>query len=171
MSSLKKISSPQKSDIESFILTFPQPDKKLHKLKNEYERALNDLSISSCFKPVNDQYAPYCISMSIHNRHLMFKMKNSKQEELPFLLLSLSPYRRIIKDYFMIIDSYEAFRTQSTPSKLETIDMARRGIHNEAAEIMQERLKDKIEIDLETARRLFTLICVLYLQTTKNAHI
>ena len=77
-------------------------------------------------------------------------------------LLSLTPFRRIVKDYFLICDSYyKAIRT-ATPSQIEAIDMGRRGLHNEGSELLMERLKEKIEIDFDTARRLFTLICVLH---------
>ena len=78
-------------------------------------------------------------------------------------ILSLSPFRTLIKDYFMICDSYyQAIRT-ATPDKIEAIDMGRRGLHNEGSELLRERLDGKIEIDLDTARRLFTLICALHI--------
>ena len=77
-------------------------------------------------------------------------------------LLSLTPFRRIVKDYFMICESYyEAIRT-ATPSQIETIDMARRGLHNEGSDLLKERLNGKVEVDFDTARRLFTLVCVLH---------
>ena len=76
--------------------------------------------------------------------------------------LALSPFRRIVKDYFMICESYyQAIRT-ATPSQIETIDMARRGLHNEGSELLLERLNGKVEVDFDTARRLFTLVCVLH---------
>lgn len=78
-------------------------------------------------------------------------------------MLSLGPYKRIISDYFLMIDSYEQARIEGKQAKLEPIDMARRGLHNEAADLMIERLAGKIDIDHDTARRLFTLICVLHL--------
>jgi uncharacterized protein (UPF0262 family) len=77
-------------------------------------------------------------------------------------LFSLSPLRRIVKDYYMICDSYYAAIRTATPDKIEAIDMGRRGIHNEGSQILMERLKDKVTIDIDTARRLFTLICVLH---------
>ncbi|MEM8648158.1 MAG: UPF0262 family protein, partial [Pseudomonadota bacterium] len=76
--------------------------------------------------------------------------------------LSMSPFRRIVKDYFMICDSYfQAIKT-ATPSQIEAIDMGRRGLHNDGSEVLQARLAGKIEVDFDTARRLFTLICVLH---------
>jgi uncharacterized protein (UPF0262 family) len=77
-------------------------------------------------------------------------------------LLSLTPFRRIVKDYFMICDSYyQAIRT-ATPDRIEALDMGRRGLHDEGSRLLQERLKRKVNVDFETARRLFTLICVLH---------
>ena len=76
--------------------------------------------------------------------------------------LSLTPLQRIVKDYFMICDSYYQAIRSSTPSQIEAIDMGRRGLHNEGSELLMQRLKEKIDVDFDTARRLFTLICVLH---------
>jgi uncharacterized protein (UPF0262 family) len=76
--------------------------------------------------------------------------------------LSMSPFRRIVKDYFMICESYYSAIRNATPSQIETIDMARRGLHNEGSELLRERLSGKVEVDHDTARRLFTLVCVLH---------
>ena len=80
------------------------------------------------------------------------------------LVLSLKPYKRLVKDYFMIVRSYDEAMREGKPSRIEAIDMGRRGLHNEGAESLQERLADKISMDFDTARRLFTLICVLHAQ-------
>jgi uncharacterized protein (UPF0262 family) len=83
-------------------------------------------------------------------------------QRLTMIGLSMSPFRRIVKDYFMICESYyNAIRT-ATPSQIETIDMARRGLHNEGSDLLRERLAGKVEVDHDTARRLFTLVCVLH---------
>ena len=79
-------------------------------------------------------------------------------------MLALGRFRRPIKDYFAICDSYYQAIRQAAPQQIETIDMARRGVHNEAAELLKERLAGKIDVDFDTARRLFTLICVLHLR-------
>lgn len=155
-------------DISKIKLLFPAGCKPPEKLKTERMRVIKDLAKRSHFKPSSCKNAPYSIDLSIQENKLIFRMKNSLREELPFLVLSLSPYRRIIKDYFMMIESYENLRGKVPPSKLETVDMARRGVHNEAAEMIQDRLKDKIEMDLDTARGFFTLICVLYLSNIKS---
>lgn len=160
--------SNYKSDIKSINLHFPENNAPATKLEKERQRVLKDLTKRSQFQPENDNNAPYCIDLFLADNKLIFKVKNETQEELPTLILSLSPYKKIIKDYFMMIDSYEALKSGAMASKLETIDMARRGIHNEAAELMMERLGSKIRLDMDTARGLFTLICVLYISNQKS---
>ena len=96
----------------------------------------------------------------------MLRLRNERDEELPLLALSLQPYRRLIHDYFLMVQGYEESRRSAPPERLEAIDMGRRGLHNEGAELLIERLKGKIDMDFETARRLFTLICVLHRKFT-----
>lgn len=165
------MSEEKASDISSIKLSFPKDGISPKKLSRERNRVLKDLTKISHFKPSSNNNAPYSIKLSAKNNKLIFQIKDAAQDDLPTLILSLSPYKRIIKDYFLIIDSYEQFREHATASKLETIDMARRSIHNEAAEMMMDRLTDKITLDLETARGLFTLICVLHLGSVKSGWI
>ena len=105
---------------------------------------------------------PYKLDLSIKERRLVFGMSTKADDIAGEFHLSLSPFRQVVKDYFQICESYfDAVKTLP-PSKIETIDMARRGIHNEGARVLQERLEGKAEVDTDTARRLFTLICVLH---------
>ena len=105
---------------------------------------------------------PYRLKLSTADGRLIFDVLNETEERLTLIGLSMSPFRRIVKDYFMICESYyQAIRT-ATPSQIETIDMARRGLHNEGSELLRERLTGKVEVDFDTARRLFTLVCVLH---------
>ena len=105
---------------------------------------------------------PYNVGLSIRDKRLVFDVSTEGHEKAAEFHLSLSPFRQVVKDYFQICKSYfDAVRTLP-PSQIETIDMARRGIHNEGARILQERLEGKAEGDDDTARRLFTLICVLH---------
>ncbi|MBV2360385.1 UPF0262 family protein [Thalassococcus sp. CAU 1522] len=105
---------------------------------------------------------PYHVGLSIRDKRLVFDVSTEGHEKAAEFHLSLSPFRQVVKDYFQICKSYfDAVKTMP-PSQIETIDMARRGIHNEGARILQERLEGKAEIDDATARRLFTLICVLH---------
>lgn len=140
-------------------------------LKNDCIAALHDLQCDSFFLPHNDAIGGYSIILEKNSNKLIFNIKNRTGCALPLLVLSLTPYRRLIKDYFMIIQSYDDAMRQGYPERLQTIDMARRGLHNEGATLLQERLADKIEMDFVTARRLFTLICVLHTNTTNSFHI
>ncbi len=155
------MSEQNASDIFEINLVLPDKTAGLNRLKKEREDTLRQLKKKSVFQLVKFKNDPYCINLSVDNNKFIFNIKDARQSDLQNLVLSLSPYRRIIRDYFMIIDSYEEFRAVSTTAKLETVDMARRAIHNEAAEMLQERLADKITMDLETARGFFTLICCL----------
>lgn len=129
--------------------------------------ALNDLKHNSYFQPVKDRHGPYHVECATQDNRLLIDIKNIKNFSLPFLVLSLTPYRRLIKDYFMIVQSYDDAMKDGQHARIEAIDMGRRGIHNEGAELLKDRLSDKVMIDTDTARRLFTLICVLH---TGKAH-
>lgn len=124
--------------------------------------ALRDLEISSHFHPFKDPAGPYDVSLTIEDNRLVFRILNAQCHRLPMLVLSLKPYRRLIKDYFIIVRSYDEAVRDGKPSRIEAIDMGRRGLHNEGAALLMERLEDKIHMDEDTARRLFTLICVLH---------
>ena len=105
---------------------------------------------------------PYKLDLSIKERRLVFALTTQSDEPAGEFHLSLGPFRQVVKDYFQICASYfDAVKTLP-PSQIETIDMARRGIHMEGARVLQERLEGKAVIDIDTARRLFTLICVLH---------
>ena len=105
---------------------------------------------------------PFRLLLAIREKRLVFDIATEDAQPAAEFHLSLGPFRQTVKDYFQICESYfEAVKTLP-PSQIETIDMARRGIHNEGARILQERLKDKADVDIDTARRLFTLICVLH---------
>jgi len=130
----------------------------------EHERAvaIYDLIEDNAFAPVGHEAGPYALHLSMAESRLVFDIKRADGTPVIAHFLSLSPLRRIVKDYFMICDSYyQAIRT-ATPSQIEAIDMGRRGLHNEGSELLMERLKEKIEVDFDTARRLFTLVCVLH---------
>jgi uncharacterized protein (UPF0262 family) len=93
---------------------------------------------------------------------LVFEIRLADGEPIAAHFLSLTPFRKIVKDYFLICDSYYAAIRTATPDRIEAIDMGRRGLHDEGSHILMERLKDKVALDFDTARRLFTLICVLH---------
>lgn len=131
-------------------------------VEHEREVAIYDLLEMNYFAPVGHAGGPYALHLSINGNRLVFEIRLEDGSPVVAHLFSLSPLRRIVKDYYMICDSYyQAIRT-ATPDKIEAIDMGRRAIHNDGSQILIERLKDKVSIDVDTARRLFTLICVLH---------
>jgi len=133
----------------------------------EHERniAIYDLLEDNYFAPVGEFSGPYSLHISLADNRLMFDIRDEGDATtLLEVTLPLSPFRTIVKDYFMICESYYAAIKKSTPSQIEAIDMGRRGLHNEGSDLLRERLHGKIEVDLETARRLFTLVCVLHIR-------
>ena len=132
----------------------------------EHERAvaIYDLLEENHFAPVGDYQGPYHLHLGIEENRLQFHINSEADEPLGRVTLPLSPFRRIVKDYFTVCETYyEAIKTAS-PSRIEAIDMGRRGLHNEGSELLRERLDGKIAIDFDTARRIFTLICVLHIR-------
>lgn len=136
----------------------------------EHERriAIYDLLEENSFELLKSQDAqysgPYKLVLSNLEGRLVFDVKNNGDDQLMSFRLAMSPFRRIIREYFAICDSYYDAIKSASPSQIEAIDMGRRGIHNEGSELLRERLNDKIKIDHQTARRLFTLVCVLHLK-------
>jgi len=132
-------------------------------VEHERQIAIYDLIEQNLFAPVGHEDAgPFALRLSITGARLMFDIRSDEGTPVVAHLFSLTPLRRIVKDYYLICDSYyQAIRT-ATPDKIEAIDMGRRGIHNEGSRILMERLAGKVKVDLDTARRLFTLICVLH---------
>jgi len=132
----------------------------------EHERAVAifDLVEENYFAPTGHDSGPYRLHLAIEENRLMFDIRSEAEEGVTAVALPLLPFRRIVKDYFSVCEVYfEAIKTAS-PSKIEAIDMGRRGLHNEGSELLRERLDGKIEIDFDTARRLFTLLCVLHIR-------
>jgi uncharacterized protein (UPF0262 family) len=129
----------------------------------EHERltAIYDLVEENTFALPDGREGPFVLRIGMMNARLVFDIRSESGEHVITHGLSLSPFRRVIKDYFMICESYYAAIRTSTSEQIEAIDMGRRGIHNEAADIVIERLKDKVTIDFQTARRLFTLLAAL----------
>lgn len=137
-------------------------------IEQERQVAMFDLIEDNVFKPLRSFKAghegPYSLRLSVQDGRLSIEIGNEKGVQLETLVLGLARLRRSIKEYFAICESYYRAIRKATPQEIETIDMARRGIHNEAAELLMERLDGKVETDFATARRLFTLICVLQIR-------
>jgi uncharacterized protein (UPF0262 family) len=131
----------------------------------EHERAvaIYDLIEENTFAPnADDGGGPFGLHLSITGSRLMFDIRREDGTPVVAHLLSLTPLRRIVKDYYMVCDSYYAAIRTATPDRIEALDMGRRALHDEGSTILMERLKRKVDVDFDTARRLFTLICVLH---------
>ena len=130
----------------------------------EHERAvaLFDLIEENDFALVGTP-GPYRLRIGIFEQRLVFDVRDADDSKLRDIVLSLTPFRKVVKDYFLVCESYYAAIKKLSPSQIEALDMGRRGLHNEGSELLRERLDGKIEIDLDTARRLFTLICALHI--------
>ncbi|MEM6387506.1 MAG: UPF0262 family protein [Pseudomonadota bacterium] len=148
-----------KIDIDDSALPPPTAE-----IEQERRVAVFDLLEDNSFALKRDEAAagPYELLLAIREKRLVFEIKTENQEPAAEFHLSLAPFRQVVKDYFQICESYFEAVKRLPPAQIEAIDMARRGIHNEGARVLEERLDDKVELDIDTARRLFTLICVLH---------
>jgi len=132
----------------------------------EHERAvaLFDLLEDNDFCLVDGEPGPYTLRIAIFEQRLVFSVHAADDRKLRDIVLSLTPFRKVVKDYFFVCESYYAAIKKLSPSQIEALDMGRRGLHNEGSELLRERLAGKVEMDLDTARRLFTLICALHIK-------
>ena len=149
-------------DLDDSNLPPPTPE-----IEQERKVAIFDLLEDNTFDlPPRDGRnppdGPWHLGLSIRDRRLVFSVNDTSDAAVAEFHLSLSPFRQVVKDYWSICESYYDAVKHMPPAQIETIDMARRGIHNEGARVLQERLEGKATVDTDTARRLFTLICVLH---------
>ena len=149
-------------ELDDSTLPTPTPE-----IEQERKVAMFDLMEENSFTlPKREDRAvpdgPYNVGLAIREKRLVFDIKTESEAAAAEFHLSLGPFRQVVKDYWQICESYFDAVKNLPPSQIETIDMARRGIHNEGARILTERLEGKAEIDNDTARRLFTLVCVLH---------
>jgi len=132
-------------------------------IEHERRTAIWDLIEDNSFAPCGDPGSgPYALKISLMDNRLVLDIRRESGDEVVQHHLSLTPFRKVVKDYFLVCESYYAAIRTASPSQIEAIDMGRRGLHNEGSELLRERLKDKIDVDFDTARRLFTLICALH---------
>ena len=133
----------------------------------EQERAvaIYDLLESNHFAPTGELDGPFHLHLRVEDRsRLVLDIRTTEDVSMREVSVPLVPLRRLIRDYFQICESYYDAIKKLTPSQIETIDMARRGLHDEGSDILRDRLKETVEIDFDTARRLFTLVCVLHIR-------
>ena len=130
----------------------------------EHERrvAIYDLLEDNQFQPIDHQGGPYTLQLGISGNRLVFDIRLTDGSPVMAHMLSLAPFSRIVKDYYVICDSYYAAIRTATPDRIEALDMGRRALHDEGSRLVMERLKRKVDVDFDTARRLFTLISVLH---------
>ena len=138
--------------------------KRTREIEQEREIAIYDLLESNSFTPVGSGGGPYNLVLAIEENRLVFDIRLSDDSAHGKVMLSLTPFRRVVKDYFLVCESYYKAIRNAPPSQIEALDMGRRGLHDEGSKLLQQRLEGKIELDFDTARRLFTLICVLHLK-------
>lgn len=148
--------------IDDSALPPPTPE-----IEQERKVAIFDLLEQNEFRIVGKDgravpEGPYTLHLAIRDKRLVFEIKTEAGDVAAEFHLSLGPFRQVVKDYYQICESYFEAVKRLPPSQIEAIDMARRGIHNEGARVLADRLEDKVELDTDTARRLFTLICVLH---------
>jgi len=132
----------------------------------EHERAVAifDLLEENSFVPVAGYDGPFHLDLGIEDSRLVLDIRGADEVSRERIVLSLAPFRGIVKDYFLICESYFAAIKRASTMQIEAIDMGRRGLHNEGSELLRERLAGKVALDLNTARRLFTLVCVLHIR-------
>ena len=150
-----------KKDIISQLKIELDPNKRItSEQQHEQSVAIYDILDENYFSL--EQYdGPYCLYMRTDSRHIFFDVRNEKEQPLTGFVMALGPFRRIIRDYFEVCETYyDAIRTKS-PSQIQAIDMGRRALHNEGAELLIRRLEKYIRTDQQTSRRMFTLICVM----------
>jgi uncharacterized protein (UPF0262 family) len=132
-------------------------------VEHEREVAIFDLLERNTFALEGQENGgPYTLHLSLADNRLVFTVGDTNRNPIVHVMLSLSPFRRFVKDYFLMCESYYQAIKTAPPSRIEAIDMGRRGLHDEGSQLLMERLKGKIQIDKATARRLFTLICALH---------
>lgn len=131
-------------------------------IEHEREVAIYDLLDGNSFAVEGKNEGPYKLSIGLVDDRLVLTIANEAGEPVVTHQLSLTPFKRLMKDYFMVLDSYYQAIRSSQPSRIQAIDMGRRGLHDEGSRILTERLEGKIALDFDTARRLFTLIAALH---------
>ena len=129
-------------------------------IEHDRQVAIYDLIEQNSFKPEGAEAGPFSLRLAFEENRLVFDIGGPGYQRRH--MLSMTPFNKVMKDYWLICESYHEAVRNSTPAQIEAVDMGRRGLHNEGADLLQERLGGKIEIDHETARRLFTLICALH---------
>jgi uncharacterized protein (UPF0262 family) len=155
-------SKPSRSRLVAVTLDENSIGRSSRDIEHERAVAIYDLIEENSFCPCDDDGGPYALHLSMADNRLVFDIRLADGTPVVAHFLSLTPLRKIVKDYFLVCDSYYQAIRSATPERIEAIDMGRRSLHDEGSRILMERLQAKVAIDFDTARRLFTLICVLH---------
>jgi uncharacterized protein (UPF0262 family) len=155
---------PQRRRIVDIVLDEKSVARRTPEVDHERAVALFDLLEENDFALVGGEAGPYKLHIGIFEQRLVFGVHDVHDAKLRDIVLSLTPFRKVVKDYFLVCESYYSAIKKLGNSQIEALDMGRRGLHNEGSELLRERLAGKIELDLDTARRLFTLICALHIK-------
>lgn len=133
-------------------------------IEDERAAAISDLLINNSFAPASGKKGPFQVRLAIEENRLNLDLRGPEQGSSETIVLPLAPFRGIVKDYFMVCESYYQAIKNAGLAQVEAIDIGRRALHDEGSRLLAERLADKVAVDHDTARRLFTLICVLHLR-------
>jgi uncharacterized protein (UPF0262 family) len=155
---------PQRRRIVDIVLDEKSVARRTPEVEHERAVALFDLLEENDFVLVGGEPGPYKLHIGIFEQRLVFGVHDAHDGKLRDIVLSLTPFRKVVKDYFLVCESYYSAIKKLGTSQIEALDMGRRGLHNEGSELLRERLAGKIEVDHDTARRLFTLICALHIK-------
>ena len=156
---------PKSRRIVDIVLDEQSVARRAPEVEHERAVALFDLIEENDFRLVGGEPGPYRLRVGIFEQRLVFDVRNGEDRKLRDIVLSLTPFRKVIKDYFLVCESYYAAIKKLGSSQIEALDMGRRGLHNEGSDLLRERVDGKIEVDHDTARRLFTLICALHIKS------
>lgn len=138
--------------------------RRTREIEQEREVAIYDLLETNSFAPRDSTGGPYRLTLAVEENRLVFDISLEGGEPHGRIMLSLTPFRRIIKDYFLVCESYFKAIRNAPAHQIEALDMGRRGLHDEGSTLLKQRLNGKVDVDFDTARRLFTLLCVLHLK-------
>jgi uncharacterized protein (UPF0262 family) len=155
---------PQRRRIVDIVLDEKSVARRTPEVEHERAVALFDLLEENDFTLVGGEPGPYKLHLGVFEQRLVFSVHDADDGKLRDIVLSLTPFRKVVKDYFLVCESYYSAIKKLGTSQIEALDMGRRGLHNEGSELLRERLAGKIEVDHDTARRLFTLICALHIK-------
>jgi uncharacterized protein (UPF0262 family) len=158
----KDQSKEQTERLAAVILDEASIGRSSREVEHERAVAIYDLIAENKFRPCGHEGGPYTLQLGISGNRLVFDIRLADGTPIIAHMLSLAPFRRIVKDYFTVCDSYYAAIRTATPDRIEALDMGRRALHDEGSQVVIERLKRKVELDFDTARRLFTLLTVLH---------